>query len=109
MYLGRMRYYAQGDRFPYPQGTGGPYDVFVCNPHLANPPFESFPVSQPGAICAAGSTKLNFFRPNQALVRGVVGGRSLGQSSTPILPLAIVGGAALFLFGSNLFVGRRRK
>jgi hypothetical protein len=109
-YRPTMRYYAS-DRFPYAQGPGGPYEIYPSTPGLDNPPFQSFPISQPGAICAAGSTKLNFFRPNQALVRGVVGRQAsigLGDGSLPIVPLAIAGGALLFLFGSNLLTGRRR-
>jgi hypothetical protein len=104
-YRPTMRYYSS-NRFPGSQGAGGPYDVFNLTPGLDNPPFQSFPVSQPGAICAAGSTKLNFFRPNQALVRGVVGRQAsiagLGDGSLPIVPLAIVGGALALLFGSKI-------
>jgi len=31
--------YYVSDRFPYPQGNGGPYDNFPGNPYLANAPF----------------------------------------------------------------------
>jgi hypothetical protein len=95
---GPMQYYAR-DRFPYPQGNGGPYDITPGTPGLDNPPFSSFPVSQPGAICASGSTKLNFYRPNQALVRGVVRGGMHGANggSSLLLQIAEIGMSALAL------------
>jgi len=106
-YRPTMRYYAQ-DRFPFAQGPGGPYDVWPATPGLDNPPFSSFPVAQPGAICAAGSGKMSFFRPNQALVRGVVGGgmRGMGVSPTSLSPMLLLGGAiasiGALLLGTNL-------
>ena len=104
---GRMDYYAQGDQWPYPQGSGGPYRLFLCAPHLDNPPFQSFPVSQPGAICAAGSTKLNFYRPNQALVRGVVrGGRMAGFSDDRPSLLLQIAEIGIGLFAVGLLTGK---
>ena len=103
---GRMEYYAQGDQWPYPQGPGGPFGTFICTPRLDNPPFQAFPVSQPGAICAAGSTKLNFYRPNQALVRGVVrglAGDGRGDSPSLLLQIAEIG---IGLLGVGLLLGK---
>ena len=98
-----MRYYTR-DRFPYPQGSGGPYDVEPGVPGLDNPPFQSFPVSQPGAICAAGSTKLNFYRPNQALVRGVVrGGMGADRGPSLLLQIAEIG---IGLLTAGLLLGK---
>jgi hypothetical protein len=95
-----LRYYGR-DRFPFPQGNGGPYDINPATPGLDNPPFPAFPVAQPGAICAAGSTKMNFYRPNQALVRGVVRGGMQGmrggESSSLLLQVAEIGMSALAL------------
>lgn len=103
-----MRYYTR-DRFPFPQGNAGPYEVNPGMPGLDNPPFPAFPVAQPGAICAAGSGKMNFYRPNQALVRGVVRGGMGGPGyAMPILPVIVAVGATIFLFGSNLLAGRRK-
>jgi hypothetical protein len=101
-----MRYYS-GDRFPFPQGNAGPYDVNPATPGLDNPPFAAFPVAQPGAICAAGSGKMNFYRPNQALTRGVVGGgmhgmRGGGDSSSLLLQIAEIG---IGLLGVGLILG----
>lgn len=105
-----LHYYAQGDQFPYPQGNDGPFDTFICRPHLDNPPF---PVAQPGAICASGSGKMNFFRPNQALARQIVRGGSggvgwLGQSSSVSMPL-LLGGIGVALFAGWLALGPRRR
>lgn len=102
-----LRYYGS-DRFPFAQGSGGPYDVNPATPGLDNPPFQSFPVSQPGAICASGSTKMNFYRPNQALVRGVVRGgmqgmRGGGDSSSLLLQIAEIG---IGLLGVGLLMGK---
>jgi hypothetical protein len=33
--------YYVSDRFPFPQGAGGPYDNFPGNPYLANAPFAA--------------------------------------------------------------------
>ena len=104
-----LNYYAQGDRFPYPQGNGGPFEIFICRPNLDNPPF---PVSQPGAICAAGSGTMNFFRPNQALVRGVIRGGAtqmsgLGDSSVS-MPL-LIGGLGVALLAGWMALGPRRR
>jgi hypothetical protein len=100
-----LRYYAR-DRFPFAQGAGGPYDVNPATPGLDNPPFSAFPVAQPGAICAAGSGKMNFFRPNQALVRGVVGGGMHGMrggDSSLLLQIAEIG---IGLLGVGLLLGK---
>ncbi len=37
---GDLAYYGE-DRFPYPQGAGGPFALFPGNPSLANPPFPA--------------------------------------------------------------------
>jgi hypothetical protein len=37
---GDLGYYVS-DRFPFPQGNGGPYDVFPGNPQLTTPPFST--------------------------------------------------------------------
>lgn len=37
---GDLGYYVS-DRFPFPQGAGGPYDVFPGSPALATPPFST--------------------------------------------------------------------
>ena len=99
-YRPTMRYYGR-DRFPFPQGNGGPYDVNPATPGLDHPPFAAFPIAQPGAICAAGSGKMNFFRPNQALVRGVVRGgmqgMGAGDSASLLLQVAEIGMGALAL------------
>lgn len=101
-----LRYYAR-DRFPYAQGNGGPYDVNPGTPGLDNPPFPAFPVAQPGAICAAGSTKMNFFRPNQALNRGVVRGGMQGmrggEPASLFLQIAEIG---IGLLGVGLLLGK---
>lgn len=110
MYLSDQRrvlnYYAQGDRFPYPQGNAGPYETFICRPNLDNPPF---PVAQPGAICAAGCGRMNFYRPNQALMRNVIRGgmQGLGDSSVS-MPL-LLGGIGVALVAGWLALGSRRR
>jgi hypothetical protein len=37
---GDLGYYVS-DRFPFPQGNGGPYDAFPGNPQLTTPPFAT--------------------------------------------------------------------
>ena len=100
-----LRYYAR-DRFPFAQGNGGPYDVNPATPGLDNPPFPAFPVAQPGAICAAGSGKMNFYRPNQAFTRGVVRGGMQGMpggESSLLLQIAEIG---IGLLGVGLLLGK---
>lgn len=83
-----LRYYTD-DRFPFPQGAGGPWSLFPGNPSLANPPFG-----------------LNFYRPNQAISRGTYARRlnGLGQIEVDPTMLALGIGAlalAMFLFGGT--------
>lgn len=65
--------YYTSDRFPYPQGPGGPFDNFPGTPYLANAPF--------GATSAAA-------------VRA-------GQAAAAALPAAAPGAMAGFPSGSN--------
>jgi len=106
-----FNYYAEGDTFPYPQGNGGPYPMFICRPNLNNPPFPAFPVAQPGAICASGSATMNFFRPNQAFVRQTVkaGGPLSGMGDSSISTPLLLGGLAVAGFAAWLALGPRRR
>lgn len=49
--------YYVSDRFPYPQGAGGPYDAFPGTPSLLNPPFPATAAAavRAGAAAAAAS------------------------------------------------------
>jgi len=51
---GDLGYYVS-DRFPYPQGTDGPYSAYPGSPFLANPPFPSTSASAVRAAAAASS------------------------------------------------------
>jgi hypothetical protein len=78
MYVG----YYVGDRFPFPQASGGPFMAFPGTPQL----------------CATSQSKadtLGFYRPNQAVQRIYM--RGLGQSIDLADPttLALLGGGAL--------------
>lgn len=44
--------YYTSDRFPYPQGNGGPYDAFPGSPYLAAPPY---PVTSAAAVRAGAA------------------------------------------------------
>jgi hypothetical protein len=91
-----LRYY-DADRFPFPQGINGPWSAFPGSPALANPPLA-----------------LGFYRPNQAISRGVYGRRlsGLGQIEVDPTLLALgIGALALgmFLFGKKKSGKRRRR
>jgi len=49
--------YYVSDRFPFPQGSGGPYDAFPGSPSLLNPPFPATSAAavRAGAAAAAAS------------------------------------------------------
>ena len=47
--------YYISDRFPYPQGSGGPYDAYPGSPYLLNPPFPSTSAAAVRAGAAAAS------------------------------------------------------
>jgi hypothetical protein len=65
---GDLAYYVD-DRFPFPQGTGGPYGVFPGNPSLANPPFPATSAAAVRAGAAAAAAAL------PAHVAGIATGR----------------------------------
>lgn len=54
---GDLAYYGD-DRFPYPQGSGGPYGTFPGNPSLANPPFPATSAAAVRAGQAAAAAAL---------------------------------------------------
>ena len=66
---GDLAYYVD-DRFPYPQGPGGPYVSFPGNPSLSNPPFPATSAAAVRAGAAAASAAL----PAPAL-HGIATGR----------------------------------
>lgn len=53
---GDLGYYVS-DRFPFPQGAGGPYDPFVGNPALSTPPFSTTSAAgvRAGQVAAAAA------------------------------------------------------
>lgn len=69
---GDLGYYVS-DRFPFPQGTGGPYDPFVGTPALATPPFSTTSAAGVRAGQAAAAA---------ALTPGAAGGR--GADGSPL-------------------------
>jgi hypothetical protein len=54
---GDLAYYVD-DRFPYPQGAGGPYGMFPGNPSLSNPPFPATSAAAVRAGAAAAAAAL---------------------------------------------------
>jgi len=54
---GDIAYYVE-DRFPFPQGPGGPYVNFPGNPSLANPPFPATSAAAVRAGAAAAAAAL---------------------------------------------------
>ncbi|MGH8135065.1 MAG: hypothetical protein ACRER4_01860 [Steroidobacteraceae bacterium] len=50
--------YYVSDRFPYPQGSGGPYDSFPGSPSLLNPPFPATSAAAVRAGAAAAAAAL---------------------------------------------------
>ena len=54
---GDLAYYTD-DRFPYPQGAGGPYAGFPGNPYLASPPFPATAASAVRAGAGAAAAAL---------------------------------------------------
>jgi hypothetical protein len=54
---GDLAYYVD-DRFPYPQGPGGPYTNYPGNPSLANPPFPATSAAAVRAGAAAAAAAL---------------------------------------------------
>jgi hypothetical protein len=54
---GDLAYYVE-DRFPFPQGAGGPYGNFPGNPSLANPPFPATSAAAVRAGAAAAAAAL---------------------------------------------------
>lgn len=50
--------YYTSDRFPYPQGTGGPYDAFPGSPYLAAGPFPATSAAAVRAGAAAAAAAL---------------------------------------------------
>ncbi|HVB99887.1 MAG TPA: hypothetical protein VNJ12_11230 [Candidatus Dormibacteraeota bacterium] len=65
--------YYTSDRFPYPQGSGGPYDRFPGTPSLANPPFPATAASAVRAGAAAAAAALPPGGPAAASSPGVAG------------------------------------
>jgi hypothetical protein len=53
---GDLGYYVS-DRFPFPQGNGGPYDPFVGTPSLSSPPFSTTSAAgvRAGQVAAAAA------------------------------------------------------
>lgn len=116
-----MGYY-DTDIFPFPQAAGGPFQAFPGVPGLANPPFGSAKI--PPVMTCPRPKGMSFFRPNQAIARGLYG---LGQDSTdttaiitnpafPVavnMPLLLAGGGALLLafvlFGKKKVGGFQRR
>ena len=85
-----LRYY-DADRFPFPQGTNGPWSAFPGSPSLAHPPFG-----------------LSFYRPNQAISRGVYGRRLSGLGQIEVDPTLLATGVGALALGMFLF-GRKKK
>jgi hypothetical protein len=54
---GDLAYYVD-DRFPFPQGAGGPYVNFPGNPSLSNPPFPATSAAAVRAGAAAAAAAL---------------------------------------------------
>jgi hypothetical protein len=50
--------YYVSDRFPFPQGAGGPYDTFPGTPSLLNPPFPATSAAAVRAGTAAAAAAL---------------------------------------------------
>ncbi len=50
--------YYTSDRFPFPQGAGGPYDTFPGSPSLLNPPFPATSAAAVRAGAAAAAAAL---------------------------------------------------
>jgi hypothetical protein len=69
---GDLAYYVD-DRFPFAQGSGGPYANFPGNPSLANPPFPATSAAAVRAGAAAASAALPAAAP--AAVSGIGTGR----------------------------------
>jgi hypothetical protein len=65
---GDLGYYVS-DRFPYPQGAGGPYDTFPGTPALSNPPFQTTSAAgvRAGQVAAAAALA-------PAAAKGAMGG-----------------------------------
>jgi len=70
---GDLAYYVS-DRFPFPQGDGGPYVNFPGNPMLANPPFPATSAAAVRAGTAAAAAALPAAAPAAAL-HGIGTGR----------------------------------
>jgi len=71
---GDLAYYGS-DRFPYPQGDGGPYAMFPGNPSLANPPFPATSAAAVRAGAAAAAAALPAPGAPSAAVHGIGTGR----------------------------------
>lgn len=70
---GDLGYYVS-DRFPFPQGNGGPYDPFVGTPSLSTPPFSTTSAAGVRAGQAAATA---------ALAPAAAGG-GVGASGSPL-------------------------
>jgi len=68
---GDMGYYVS-DRYPYPQGNGGPYDAYPGQPYLSTPPFPATSAAAVRAGAAAAAAAL----PPAVASPGVSGGGS---------------------------------
>ena len=68
---GDLGYYVS-DRFPFPQGNGGPYDAFPGTPQLTTPPFSTTSAAGVRAGQAAAAA---------ALVPGAAAGGGTGSGS----------------------------
>jgi hypothetical protein len=81
---GDLAYYTD-DRFPYPQGAGGPYAGFPGNPSLANPPFPATSAAAVRAGAAAAQAALPAAAAAAPSLHGIGTGRwgldSAGNSS----------------------------
>lgn len=77
---GDLAYYVD-DRFPFAQGTGGPYPNFPGNPSLANPPFPATSAAAVRAGAAAASAALPASAPMAGIGTGRWGVTSAGDAS----------------------------
>jgi hypothetical protein len=60
--------YYISDRFPYPQGTAGPFDAYPGTPYLSNPPFPSTSAAAVRAGAAAAATANQLSLPSGSIV-----------------------------------------
>jgi len=60
--------YYISDRFPYPQGAGGPFDAYPGSPYLQNPPFPSTSAAAVRAGAAAAAVANQLALPSGSIV-----------------------------------------